>query len=161
MSEREPNKAAQRLSRRGFVAGAGAVSWTLAAPQMTSSMPSDNAVALAEKCRPELQELLLSMIRVKSLSGESAADAQELVKAYLSELPYSVSESADRPSRYESHAEYMHPSPAGDGPFINVIGRPKNASGRQYAMFSHIDTHSMDDGWETTPRRSMSLQKLG
>lgn len=151
MPEEESRKTKQGLSRRGFVAGAGAMSWSLAAPRMGYATPSDVALALAEKRRPELQELLSSMIRIKSLSGESAADAQEVVKAYLSDLPYSVSESADRPSRYERHAEYMHPSPAGDGPFINVIGRPQNASERQYAMFSHIDTHSMDEGWNTDP----------
>jgi acetylornithine deacetylase len=141
----------QYQTRREFVAGAGAMSLLLAAPRMSHAMVSADALALAEKRRPELLRLLSSMIAVRSLSGESAADAQQVVKAYLANLPYDVVESADRPSQYESHAEYMHPSPAGDGPFINVIGNPKNASGKRYAMFSHIDTHSLDDGWKTDP----------
>jgi len=108
-------------------------------------------MSLAEARRGELVDLLSSLVRVQSLSGESAADAQQLVQNYLEKLPYRVEESADRPSRYEQHAEFMHPNPPGDGPFINLIGWPENPGDRQFAIFSHIDTHSMDDGWETEP----------
>ena len=106
---------------------------------------------LAESRRTELVELLSDMIRVQSLSGESAGNAQNIVKTYLAGLPYRIDESLDRPSRYESHAEYMPPNPAGDGPFVNVVGWPTGSSQNRYAMFSHIDTHSLDDGWETPP----------
>ena len=106
---------------------------------------------LAEARRDELIDLLSNMIRVQSLSGETAANAQGIVKEYLSNLPYRIDETLDRPSRYEAHAEYMPPNPAGDGPFVNVVGWPNGQSQSRYAMFSHIDTHSLDDGWETPP----------
>ena len=51
MPENESKKTEQSLSRRGFVAGAGAMSWTLAAPRMGYATPSDIALALAEKRR--------------------------------------------------------------------------------------------------------------
>ena len=106
---------------------------------------------LAEARRAELVELLSALVRVQSLSGESAADAQDVVTAYLADLPYRIDQSRDRPSRYDAHAEYMPPNPPGDGPFVNVVGWPTGASPERYAMFSHIDTHSRDDGWETPP----------
>jgi acetylornithine deacetylase/succinyl-diaminopimelate desuccinylase-like protein len=45
----------------------------------------------------------------------------------------------------------MTPNPSGDGPFTNVVGWPKKQKGKQYAMFSHIDTHSIEEGWSTNP----------
>ena len=135
------------ISRRQFVYATSAATAAAAIP-----LAADERIAsLATERRDELVELLSAMIRVQSLSGESAADAQQIVKDYLADLPYRVEESADRPSRYEDHAEYMPPNPAGDGPFVNVIGWTEQGSGRQSAMFSHIDTHSIDDGWETEP----------
>jgi acetylornithine deacetylase len=136
-----------RFSRRRFVAGTGA----LLAAAGTGVVADERFVKLAEDRRDELLELLSSMIRVRSLSGESAAEAQELVKAYLAELPYRIEASDDRPSRFEDHAEYMPPNPPSDGPFVNVVGWPDTASATRSAMFSHIDTHSIDDGWETDP----------
>jgi acetylornithine deacetylase len=133
------------LSRRQFVGGAGAL---LASAGATAD---SRIVALAGDRRDELVALLSSMIRVRSLSGESAADAQQLVKDYLADLPYRIEESADRPSRYENHAEFMPPNPPGDGPFVNIVGWPETGSASRSAMFSHIDTHSIDDGWETDP----------
>lgn len=137
------------LSRRQFVSGAGALLATAGA------VADERFAELALDRRDELVALLSSMIRVRSLSGESAAEAQKLVREYLADLPYRVEESADRPSRYENHAEYMPPNPPGDGPFVNIVGWPETASGSRAAsrsaMFSHIDTHSIDDGWETDP----------
>ena len=115
-----------------------------------AALPSDRAMSLAESRRAELLELLESMIRIRSQSGETAEAAQEVVKAYLGELPYRIEESADRPSRYADHPEFMPPNPPSDGPFINVVGHPEDGSGR-HAMFAHIDTHTVDDGWTTDP----------
>lgn len=139
------------LSRRSFVAGASAVATAAAMPNNALAVPSGDALQLAESRRDEMIALLTDMLRVQSLSGESAADVQAVVKSYLRNLPYRIDESADRPSRYQDHAEYMPPNPPGDGPFINVVGWPENPSGKQYAMFSHVDTHSMDPGWVTEP----------
>jgi acetylornithine deacetylase/succinyl-diaminopimelate desuccinylase-like protein len=139
------------VSRRHFVNGAAALAVTAALSNRANAMPAAQALALAESRRSELTILLSDMIRIRSLSGESAADAQGVVKAYLANLPYRIEESADRPSRYKDHAEYMPPNPAGDGPFVNVVGWPEKSRGRQFAMFSHIDTHSMDEGWDTDP----------
>jgi len=141
----------QKVSRRAFVGGAGAMALSMASPGVAYSMSGENALALAESRRLELVELVSKMIRVRSLSGESAADAQAVVKDYLSNLPYRIEESADKPSRFASHAEYMTPNPPGDGPFVNVVGWPTTGSEQRYAMFSHIDTHSVDDGWTTDP----------
>jgi acetylornithine deacetylase len=139
------------VSRRQFVGGAGATTMSSMLSGLANAMPGSRALELAESKRSELVALVSDLIRVQSLSGETAADAQNVVKSYLAKLPYRIDESADRPSRYENHAEYMTPNPPGDGPFINVIGWPDSPQGNQYAMFSHIDTHSMDDGWETEP----------
>jgi len=135
------------ITRRRFVAVSGAVAATAGA----SLSADERIVSLANSRREELIDLLSALIRVQSLSGESAEDVQQVVKEYLRDLPYRIEESADRPSRYEDHAEYMPPNPPSDGPFVNVIGWPENPSGRQSAMFSHIDTHSLDAGWETDP----------
>ena len=146
------------MSRRSFVAGAGA----LLASAGSGVAADERFVRLAEDRRDELVSLLSSLIRVRSLSGESAAEAQALVRAYLADLPYRIEESADRPSRYLSHAEYMPPNPPGDGPFVNIVGWPKAAggsgsTGSRSAMFSHIDTHSIDDGWRTDPFRPAAV----
>ncbi|MDP6993704.1 MAG: M20/M25/M40 family metallo-hydrolase [Woeseiaceae bacterium] len=135
------------MTRRRFVAVSGAVAATAGA----SLSADERIVSLANSRREELIDLLSALIRVQSLSGESAEYAQQVVKDYLRDLPYRIEESADRPSRYEDHAEYMPPNPPSDGPFVNIIGWPENPSGRQSAMFSHIDTHSLDAGWETDP----------
>jgi acetylornithine deacetylase/succinyl-diaminopimelate desuccinylase-like protein len=50
----------------------------------------------------------------------------------------------------------MIPNPPGDGPFVNVVGWPLQASQRQYAMFSHIDTHVVAEGWNTDPLTPIS-----
>lgn len=120
-------------------------------PGFATIIPSSYATKLAEAHRDELLTLLKEMIRVRSLSGESASDAQSVVKAYLAKLPYRIEESSDRPSQYESHPEFMPPDPPGDGPFVNVVGWPKKSKGKQFAMFSHIDTHTVDEGWQTDP----------
>jgi len=138
-------------SRRQFVAGTGAALAMMGAGRSAqAALPADRALELAENKRNELVELVSSMVRVRSLSGETAEAAQGLVKDYLAELPYEIEESADRPSRYEDHPEYMPPNPPSDGPFINVVGHPTRGDARQ-AMFSHIDTHLIDDGWNTDP----------
>jgi len=151
MTERKIPCAMPGISRRAFVGSASAITLSTLAGVPARAMPSDVAMALAESRREELVNLLSGLISVKSLSGESAVEAQRLVKSYVADLPYRIEESADRPSRYSEHAEYMTPSPPGDGPFINVVGWPKKAQGRQFAMFSHIDTHSVDAGWNTQP----------
>ena len=130
---------------------AGAAALTTTLPNAAHALPSSEAVSLAEARRDDLLQLLSELIRVRSLSGESATAAQAVVKSFLSGLPYRIDESDDRPSRYVKHAEYMPPNPAGDGPFVNVVGWPEQASDQQFAMFSHIDTHSMDAGWKSEP----------
>jgi acetylornithine deacetylase len=139
------------LSRRGFVGGAGALAMTAYWPDLTHAFTGKQALELAQERREELIGLLSDMIRVRSLSGESAGDAQGVVKAYLENLPYRIEESADRPSKYKDHPEYMPPDPPSDGPFINIVGWPEKSAGKQFAMFSHVDTHSMDEGWKTEP----------
>ncbi len=136
------------VTRRAFVGGAASLALVGAA---SANVPTPRALALAEARRDDLVALLSEMIRVRSLSGESAADAQAVVRSYLARLPYRIEESADRPSRFEDHPEFMPPNPAGDGPFVNVIGWPESARDRRFAMFSHIDTHSLDPGWNTEP----------
>ncbi|MEM7500611.1 MAG: M20/M25/M40 family metallo-hydrolase [Pseudomonadota bacterium] len=150
---RDPtNDNGRGLTRRGFLGGTGAVAATsIAATSTMAAMPADEALALAAERRPELEQLLARLVRVQSLSGESAAAAQAIVKEFLSQLPYRIDESADRPSRFESHAEYMPPNPPGDGPFVNVVGSPAEGRAGNHAMFAHIDTHSIDPGWETDP----------
>ena len=139
------------MSRRKFVRTAGALAAASSLPGIATAISPGDALQMAQNRRAELVELLSDLIRVQSLSGESAASAQMIVKNYLASLPYQVEESADRPSRYEQHPEYMPPNPRGDGPFVNVVGWPENNAGKQFAMFSHIDTHSMDSGWDTEP----------
>ncbi|WP_273566855.1 M20 family metallopeptidase [Maribacter halichondriae] len=139
-------------SRRTFVKTTATVMTTIPfLPVLGNIAPSTKALKLAEKYRGELLDLLQKLIKVQSIEGESAANAQQIVKDYLSRLPYRIEESGDRPSLYKDHAEYMEPNPAGDGPFVNVVGWPKKPKEKQYAMFSHIDTHSIEKGWSTDP----------
>lgn len=140
------------LTRRGFLGASSAIAATSLTSRRAAAGPlQDIALTLANDRRSELEQLLVRLVHVQSLSGESAADAQAVVKDYLRDLPYRIEESADRPSRFEAHAEYMPPNPAGDGPFINVVGWPDESRAGNQAMFAHIDTHSMDEGWETEP----------
>jgi acetylornithine deacetylase len=136
-----------KWSRRRF-AGSALAGLSLAA----AGAPALSAVRQdAEAYREPLLELLTALIRIRSLSGESAEDAQALVRNWLSDLPYDIEQSADRPSRYEDHAEYMEPNPPDDGPFINIVGRPREQRGAAVGLFSHIDTHLLVDGWESDP----------
>ena len=139
------------LSRRGFLATAcaGAMSVGLSSPSRAAALSEDDAIAAAESRRDELIELLSELIRIQSLSGESAEAAQTVVARYLGQLPYRIESSSDRPSDYVQHAEYMTPNPPGDGPFVNVVATPERGSRR--ALFAHIDTHIVADGWTTEP----------
>ncbi len=140
------------ISRRKFISGASSLAMMTAIPGFAQPAPSNRSMKLAESHREELLTLLKDMVRVKSLSGESAAEAQNVVKKYLERLPYRIEESNDQPSRYKDHPEFMPPSPAGDGPFVNVVGWPtKNKNKKQFAMFAHIDTEAVYDGWKTDP----------
>lgn len=141
------SKAVNPVSRRRVLRAGGA----LVAASSIPARAAPEAVSLAEKRRDELVVLLTRLVEIKSLSGESAEAAQAVVRDYLSELPYRIEESADRPSRYVSHPEFMPPNPPDDGPFVNVVGWPRSNAGARYAMFSHIDTHSIDPGWDTEP----------
>lgn len=139
-----------RISRRKFISSTSALAMITAFPGF--SQPTDKVLKIAESYRGELLTLLKDLIRVRSLSGETAADAQAVVKAYLLKLPYRVEESEDRPSQYENNPEYMPPDPPSDGPFVNLVGWPtKKNKGKQFAMFAHIDTHTVDPGWSTDP----------
>ena len=133
------------VSRRSFLGGAAAIGVAAAAGA------NQRSLSLASAHRDELVTLLADLVRVQSLSGESARAAQDVVKGFLSDLPFRIDESADRPSRYAQHPEFMPPNPAGDGPFINVGGWPTDGAARHAAMFSHLDTHSLDEGWQTPP----------
>ncbi len=139
------------MTRRGFVAATAAMAAVSAAPVTAAQIPAATALKLAEQRREELEALLTKLIKVRSLSGESAGEAQEVVTAYLSSLPYHIERSEDRPSRFADHPEFMPPNPPSDGPFVNVVGWPEKRAATQYAMFAHIDTHSIDAGWETEP----------
>jgi acetylornithine deacetylase len=148
--DREPTKAGGTDRRRFLQAGGATLLAASTGLSAAATLRSDRALELASARRQELIDLLSAMVRVRSQSGESAETAQSLVKDYLRDLPYRIEESADRPSRYEDHAEFMPPNPPGDGPFINIVGHPADGSGR-HAMFSHIDTHIIEDGWLTDP----------
>jgi len=141
----------KELSRRTFVSSCAALGASGMLAGYAHAVPSSRAMELAEGRRDELVALLTEMVKIQSLSGESAKDAQAIVKTYLSDLPYRIEESADRPSRFSDHVEFMPPNPPGDGPFINVVGWPEKPAKRQFAMFSHIDSHSIDSGWNTEP----------
>ena len=138
-------------SRRAFIqASAAGIAGLGAAPLASAQLGAGEAMALAESRREELVDLLMRLVRIRSQSGETAAEAQSVVREYLSGLPYRIDESADRPSRYLDHPEFMPPNPPGDGPFINLVGHPDGADAT-HAMFSHIDTHIVEDGWLTDP----------
>ncbi len=144
--------AARAWSRRRFVSAAGGATLALAAhgPARAARITARDALAMATARREELVELLEALIRVRSHSGETAAAAQEIVKEFLKRLPYRIETSADRPSEYEDHAEFMPPNPPGDGPFVNVVAHPTTGDAR-HALFAHIDTHIVEDGWLTNP----------
>lgn len=109
------------------------------------------ALTLARTRKAELVELLTRLVSTRSLSGESAEAAQRVVMNYLAALPYAVEASADAPSAFAQHAEYMPPVPGGDGPFINVVARPRAQRRATFGLFAHIDTHEVTDGWHSEP----------
>jgi acetylornithine deacetylase len=115
------------------------------------SMTAAQALVLAYARKAELVDLLSRLVAIRSLSGESAEAAQRAVADYLGALPYSVDASADRPSAFVRHAEYMPPVPTGDGPFINVVAQPRTERHASFALFAHIDTHDIVDGWSSEP----------
>jgi acetylornithine deacetylase len=141
----------KEISRRKFIGSVSALTMLTAMPGFTQTKPTNKALKLAESYRGELLTLLTELVHVQSLSGESAANAQAVVKSYLSKLPYRIEESKDRPSSYANHPEFMPPDPAGDGPFVNLVGWPQKSKGKQFAMFAHIDTESVYDNWQTDP----------
>lgn len=74
-----------------------------------------------------------------------------MVMDYLGALPYTVEASADAPSAFAQHAEYMPPVPEGDGPFVNVIAQPQAQTRARFGLFAHIDTHEVTNGWQSEP----------
>lgn len=151
-----------KVSRRSFVGAAalGAAAWPLARAQVldfsdTGSVTAEQALSMAEDRREELTELLSRLVSIRSQSGESAAAAQTVVKEFLAGLPYEVEESADRPSVFAEHVEFTPPDPPGDGPFVNVVGRPAAGPGSRLVLFAHIDSHLVEDGWATDPYQAV------
>ena len=110
---------------------------------------------MAQQRREELVELLSLLVSIRSQSGETAASAQTVVKEFLANLPYDVEDFADRPSLFTGHAEFTPPDPPGDGPFVNVVGRPLAGPGSHVVLFAHIDSHLVEDGWETDPYQAV------
>lgn len=143
------------LSRRTFLgasaASAGLLNAGMFNAALASPMQASEALQLANESRDELVALLARMIRIRSHTGETAEAAQAVVADYLSALPYRVESTADRPSHFENHSEYMPPSPPSDGPFINVVGHPNSGNGKNIALFAHIDSHTVAEGWSTDP----------
>jgi len=139
------------ISRRKFIGNVSALTILTAIPGFAQVEPTNKVLKLAESYREEMLTLLAELVHIKSLSGESAANAQAVVTSYLSKLPYRIEESKDSPSNYANHPEFMPPDPAGDGPFVNVVGWPQKSKGKQFAMFAHIDTESVYDNWQTNP----------
>ena len=151
------------VSRRSFVGAAalGAAALPLARAQVldfsdTGAIAAEQALSMAEDRREELIELLSRLVSIRSQSGEPAAAAQTIVKEFLAGLPYEVEEFADRPSVFAEHVEFTPPDPPGDGPFVNVVGRPAAGPGSQLVLFAHIDSHVVEDGWETDPYQAVA-----
>lgn len=115
------------------------------------SMTAAQALSLAHERKAELVDLLTRLAAIRSLSGESGEAAQRVVAEYLAALPYSVESSADSPSAFAQHAEYMPPVPSGDGPFVNLVAEPRSQRRARFALFAHIDTHGIESGWSSEP----------
>lgn len=151
-----------RFTRRTILgaAAAGATVWSLTQAQIHNaadfpSIISKEALSMAGQRRSELVELLSQLIAVRSHSGESAEEAQKVVKDYLARLPYRIEDFADRPSQFTEHAEFMPPDPPCDGPFINVVAKPRSGHGMRLALFAHIDSHIVEPGWQTDPYQAV------
>jgi acetylornithine deacetylase len=151
-------KRRDRLTRRAFVGAgvAGATTWSLTGAQNLNSselgsISPKKAMSMAEHRRTELVDLLSRLISIRSQTGETAELAQDVVQEFLAALPYRVEAFADNPSRFTEHAEFMPPDPPGDGPFVNVVGKPHSGAGAPLAIFAHIDSHIVEDGWNTDP----------
>lgn len=157
------SKNGDHLSRRTFVGAgvAGATTWSLAGAQTLNSsefgsITPKEALLMAQNRRADLVDLLSRLISIRSQSGETAELAQDVVKDFLAELPYRVEVFADNPSRFTEHAEFMPPDPPGDGPFVNVVGKPRGGPGARLAIFAHIDSHNVEEGWETDPYQAVT-----
>lgn len=153
MTSGRKNRPTRRLSRRvlarhGLLVAAGLS--PLGRSLASAAVPPE-ALALAERHRADLLRLLSDLVSTRSHSGESAAAAQRPVAERLAENGYRVDVREDVPSRLVEHPEYMPPSPAGDGPFVNVVGLPPEGRGVDIGIFAHIDTEPVYEGWQTDP----------
>ena len=149
-------KPAATITRRSFqrtaaLAAAGVALPAGAGVWARPGAAQGQAFAAAQQKREELIDLLEALVAVRSHSGESAAEAQEIVLRFLEQLPYRIERSEDVPSRLSEHPEFMPPNPPGDGPFINVVARPADGVGTPFGIFAHIDTEAIYDGWQTDP----------
>ena len=156
------SKNGDHLTRRTFVGAgvAGATTWSLVGAQSLNSselgsITPKEALSMAQHRRTELVDLLSRLISIRSQTGESAEVAQDVVKEFLADLPYRVEDFADNPSQFVEHAEFMPPDPPGDGPFVNIVGKPRGGPGAHLALFAHIDSHIVEDGWETDPYQAV------
>ena len=157
------SKNGDHLTRRTFVGAgvAGATTWSLGGAQSLNSsefgsITAKEALSMAQHRRTELVDLLSRLISIRSQSGETAESAQDVVKEFLADLPYRVEDFADNPSQFVEHAEFMPPDPPGDGPFVNVVAKPRGGPGARLAIFAHIDSHIVEDGWETDPYQAVT-----
>lgn len=171
MADDERNRSPSRerdnkLTRRAFAAGSAGLVMAVSplgsrgeeSVMATSASGAAQALAIAESHRHDLTSLLSALVAIRSHSGESAAQAQGVVAEFLQQLPYRVERSEEVPSRLADHPEFMPPSPPGDGPFVNVVGRPPADRSAKVAIFAHVDTEAAGDGWLTDPYR---LTKVG
>ena len=123
------------------------------APTGGQSASGEEAMALAESHRQDLTDLLSALVAIRSHTGESAEEAQQVVAGFLRPLPYRLEQSEDVPSRLADHPEFMPPNPPGDGPFVNVVGHPTGDRAARVGIFAHVDTETPGDGWVTDPYR--------
>jgi acetylornithine deacetylase/succinyl-diaminopimelate desuccinylase-like protein len=162
MAVNKISKSNNYLTRRTFVetGAAGVAAWSLAHTQLLNStelglITAKEALQMARQRRTDLVDLLSQLISMRSQASGNAATAQEVVKEFLTKLPYHVDISSDKPSQFAEHTEFMPPDPPGDGPFVNIIGRPHHSPGANLALFAHIDTHIVENGWKTDPYQAV------
>jgi acetylornithine deacetylase len=145
-----PSPGRRRLLRQGGLGLAASV-LPLGSGWAALLAPDDPALAAAQARRPELLQLLSELVAMRSHSGEAADEAQQVVAGWLRDIGYSPEISRDSPSRLAAHPEYMPPNPAGDGPFVNVIGVPGERRAAPVGVFAHVDTEPVYEGWRTAP----------
>ena len=112
-------------------------------------MDGHRALELAEGSRPELLELLKTLIGGPSFYGDSARWVQERLGSYLERHGFAVETTREKRKRVREHPEFSPPPPAEDEEApVNLVATPPEPL--RLTFFAHVDTEKTGRLWTVT-----------